>query len=433
MNRQILRLAVPALGSLAADPLVSLVDTAFVGRLGDSALASLGVNAAIFGVVFFLFTFLAYGTTPMVAGAEAGGDDLEARRVISAAGLVALGLGVVSVLVLQVGAGWFVDLIQTPVEARPDALVYLRIRALAAPAVLFILVGNGAFRGRQDTATPLRITIVFNLVNLILDPVLIFGLGWGLAGAALATTVAQWFGAAWFLRLLRKDWVGSSEARPAIGRLARAGRDLTIRTTALLGALTVATAMAARAGVEVVAGHQVVSQLWFFTALVLDSLAVAAQALVGRLVGIGDRQQLEALTIRLVAWSFGVGLAIAAIFAGLLPLLPGWFGASEAASAEIRSALPLLVAVQPIGALVFIGDGLYIGASRFRFLTISTAVAGALTVLYYFVVAPSSLASVWWGIAILLTVRLAFQVGDLTIHKTVAPTQIVAQPTDGPL
>lgn len=429
MNREILRLALPALGSLAADPLVSLVDTAFVGRIGDTALAALAVNAAIFGVVFFLFNFLAYGTTPLVAGAEAAGEPAEAKRVISAAAILAGLLGLSAFIVLQTGGPWLLDVMQTPEAAQADALAYLRIRAFAAPAVLLMLVGHGAFRGRQDTATPLRITLAFNLVNLVLDPILIFVVGWGLAGAAVATTIAQWIGAGWFGALLWRDWAGVSEARTLLPRMLRVGRDLTLRTMALLGALTFATAVAARAGVAIVAGHQVVSQLWLLTALILDALAVAAQALVGRLVGQGDNKQLTALTYRLAGWSVLVGFVIAALFAALLPVVPAWFGATGATAAEIRSALPLLVALQPIGALVFIGDGLYIGASRFRLLTVSTVVAGAATIGYYLVVEPQSLSTVWWGIGVLLLVRLAFFVVDFARHRTVAPSPTVAYTT----
>ena len=429
MNREILRLALPALGSLAADPLVSLVDTAFVGRIDDTALAALAVNAAIFGVVFFLFNFLAYGTTPLVAGAEAAGEPAVARRAISAAAILAGGLGVSAFVVLQVGGPWLLDVMQTPDAAQADALSYLRIRAFAAPAVLLMLVGHGAFRGRQDTATPLRVTLAFNLVNLILDPVLIFAVGWGLAGAAVATTIAQWMGAVWFGALLWQDWAGVREARTLLPRMMRVGRDLTLRTVALLGALTVATAVAARAGVAIVAGHQVVSQLWLLTTLILDALAVAAQALVGRLVGQGDEDRLRLLTYRLAGWSVLVGFVIAGVFAVLLPLLPALFGATGETATEIRSALPLLVALQPLGALVFIGDGLYIGASRFRLLTVSTLAAGAATIGYYLVAEPQSLSAVWWGIAVLLAVRLAFFVVDFALHRTVAPPPTVVYTT----
>ncbi len=430
MNRDILRLAVPALGALAADPLVSLVDTAFVGRLGEIPLAALGVNAAIFGVAFFVFNFLAYGTTPLVAGAEARREHDQARGVVSAAGLMAVALGLVGLGVLATAGEAILDLMQTPRQALADALVYLRIRSLAVPAVLLILVGHGAFRGRQDTKTPLVVTAALNAVNLVLDPILIFGFGWGLAGAAAATTIAQWMGALWFVILLRQDWVGVSAASRRLSPLVRVAGDLTIRTLALLAALTFATAVAADAGVSVVAGHQVVSQLWLFSTLVLDALAVAGQALVGRAAGEAEPNRIDDLARRLASWGLLGGAVLGVAFAVGLPLIPSLFGVGGGAADEIAGAALTVAIIQPIGALVFVGDGLYIGASRFRLLTVSTVVAGAAAVGYFFAADPTSLRGIWVGIAILLVVRLGFQLGDYLRNGGLLPASSVGHATE---
>ena len=183
-DRQILRLAIPALGALAADPLVSLVDTAFVGRLGTIELGALGVNAAVFTLAFALFSFLAYGTTPLVAAEWGREDRQEAGRVVAQA----IGLAVVIGTLVAVLLWGFWRPILTALQAGPGLLEpagdYLRIRAWAAPAVLLVTVGHGAFRGMQDTRTPLVVTVGLNLVNLIADPLLIFVAGWGLQGRA---------------------------------------------------------------------------------------------------------------------------------------------------------------------------------------------------------------------------------------------------------
>ncbi|MBT8202403.1 MAG: MATE family efflux transporter, partial [Acidimicrobiia bacterium] len=201
-DRRIVALGLPALGALAADPLVSLVDTAFVGRLGTTSLAALGIDAALFGLAFFAFNFLAYGVTPLVAKALGEGDRERAASLISNALVAAIGLGVAVTILVQIVAVPALELMGATGDVLAEATGYLRIRVLAAPAVLIITLGHGAFRGHQDTRTPLYVTLALNAVNLVLDPVLIFGLDWGLNGAAVATLVAQWFGAAWFLALI---------------------------------------------------------------------------------------------------------------------------------------------------------------------------------------------------------------------------------------
>ena len=423
MNRQILRLALPALGALAADPLVSLVDTAFVSRLGEVELAALGVNAAVFSVAFALFSFLAYGTTPLVAKAIGQKDEAAADRTITTALVVAVALGIAAVAVLELGGRWFLELLQAPAEAIEVALTYLRIRALAAPAVLVILVGHGAFRGFQDTRTPLVVTAWLNVLNLILDPVLIFGFGLGMQGAALATVAAQWVGAVWFVRLLATHWLGArSLDRAELRQFLRIGRQLTIRTVSLLGALTLATAMAARAGTRIVAAHQVVGQVWFLSALVLDALAIAGQALVGRFLGEGDAREVDRVVRTLIGWGFVAGLAMAGLMLAVRPWLGTWFGTGVEVSAAISSAMVLVAALQPLGAVLFVGDGVYMGAGRFGLLTWSSFAAGSAAVGFFLLWKPETLAGVWTGVAVLLIVRFAAQAFDYLRRGSVLAT-----------
>lgn len=218
-DRAIAALAVPALGSLIAEPVLSLVDTAFIGRVGTEALGALGVSAAVFGLSFFLFNFLEYGTTTEVARAV-GRDDLAAagRATLTALVLaIACGAGVAISLILLRGP--LAGLLGASGEVRAGAIVYVGIRALAAPAVLLSRAAHGAYRGYQDTRTPLVVALGVNGVNLVLDPLLIFGLGWGIAGAAWATVVAQWIGALWFIALLvrGRQRYGLAGARPLGG------------------------------------------------------------------------------------------------------------------------------------------------------------------------------------------------------------------------
>jgi putative MATE family efflux protein len=385
-DRAILRFALPALATLATDPLVSLVDTAFVGRLGTSSLAALGVNAGVFGLAFVVFNFLANGTTPLVARAVGEGRSAHAGRVVVAGLALALGLGAMATIVLitlaEPIAGWM----GAQESLREETVSYLVARAWAAPAVLVITTANGAYRGFGDTRTPLWVALGLNAVNLILDPLLLFGLGWGVQGAAWATVVAQWVGAGAFLALLygrdRTRFVIPWEL-PSIehlGVLLKVGSVLSIRTLALVFTLTAATSVATRMGETAVAAHQVAWQLWLMAALFVDAFAFAAQSLVAEHEGAGRGRQAREVSDRLLQWGLGVG---AALGLGVWALTPVWarvFDLEPDVAAALGGLLPIGAWMQPLNAMMFVGDGIFMGARRFGWLA-GAMVAAALPAL----------------------------------------------------
>jgi MATE family multidrug resistance protein len=412
-DREILALALPALGALAADPLVSIVDTIFVGRLGVLPLAALGVNTSIFSMAFVVFNFLAYGTTPMVARAVGRNDREAAGRVVVQALVVAMLAGVVAVGILQAFAVPITAAMGARGELQAESLSYLRIRAFAGPAVLLITAGHGAFRGYLDTRTPLVVTIGLNLVNLVLDPLFIFGFGWGLEGAAIATLIAQWVGALWFVDLLlrrRREALGVRLRFPAMTDLLpflRVGGELIVRTFALIGTLTLATAIATRVGMIAVAAHQVGSQLWLLLALVVDSLAVAAQAMVAKYRGSGDPLVSRAASNRLLAWGLGTGIGLSLLFWMLEPVLPRLFTDQPEVLATVREIYPFIVVMQPLNALVFVWDGIFLGLEEFRFVAVQMVLSGLAASIVLMLVIPFDwgLQGVWWGIVSLMAVR----------------------------
>ena len=413
-DREILRLALPALGALAADPLVSLVDTAYVGRLGTRSLGALAVAAALFGVAFSVFNFLSYGTTPLVArelgranGAGAGRITVAAALIGAALGLVVMGvlLGFPRPLLRGLGAG---------PELVDPATTYLRIRAIALPAVLLITVGHGVFRGALDTRTPFVIALGLNAVNLVLDPVLIFGFDLGLAGAAWATVVAQWLGAVGFVVMLarRRRTMGLTFGLPGwteVKALGGAGHNLVIRTASLLVVFTATTAVAARLGEVQVAAHQIALQLFIFLSLVLDAIAIAAQAMLGAATGARDQDMLRRQADRLVGLGIVAGLGLGALLTALSPWLPVVFTTDQAVVAALRSVYPQLVLVQVIGGAVFAWDGIVIGATDFRFAMISTTVPAIVAAAALLPIVPlgGSLDMVWWVVVLLMVLRAA--------------------------
>ena len=400
----------PALGALAADPLVSLVDTAFVGRIGSVELGALGVATAIFTLMFATFNFLAYGTTSLVARHLGSGRSDMAAQIVLQGIVLAIAIGLAGMVLVESATGGLLGLMQATDEVNAAATPYLRIRALAIPAMLLITVGHGAFRGFQDTVTPLVVSLGLNLVNLIRDPLLIFGLGWGIRGAAIATLVALWVGAIWFLWLIRRsDWglqwrmPSFSELRPFLN----VGGALSVRTLSLVGLLTFATATAAGLGTDEVAAHQVVSQWMLFLALIVDALAIAAQAMIGRFVGEGDVKSIRETTRVLLTWGWWIGVAFGVILFLGRNLVAGWFTDDVAVSQLIASAFVVLALIQPIGALVFVGDGLYLGAGAFRFLAVATVGAVTVSAILLLMVPDLGwgLTGIWWAIGTLVAVR----------------------------
>jgi MATE family multidrug resistance protein len=282
-------------------------------------------------------------------------------------------------------------------------------------------VGQGAFRGLQDMRTPLAITVAANAVNLGLDTVLIVGMGWGVAGAATATSVAEWLAAAAYLALLwrRRDDLGGGGALAAalggaggaaaeLSPFLRAGGAVLARTALLLGTKTLASATAARLGTGPIAAHQVVMQLWLLSSLAIDSLAVAGQTLVAVELGRGDAPAARAVATRLLQLGVAGGGALALGFGAAGPLIPRVFSADAGVGAAAMAVLPLAVGMLPVNAAVYVLDGIFVGAGDFRWMAGAMGVAAATAAALLLGVEPMDLGlqGIWGALAILMGSRL---------------------------
>lgn len=411
-------MAIPALGTLAIDPLVSIVDTAWVGRLGTVPLAALAVASAVFGAVFAVFNFVHVTITPLVAGEVGRGAPERAGGITKGAIVVSLVLGVVLALVVGSFAEAIVGAFGATGDVLEQSVAYLKVRILALPAMLVVMVGHGVYRGHQDTRTPLYVAIGMNLINLVVDPILIFGAGMGVVGAAWATVLAQMIAAAVFLVLM----FGRDRARFGLGggfsgirglgmgRLLRDGWPMMLRSVSLLLALTATTYAATQIGTIEVAAHQIALQTWLFMSFVLDSFAVAAMALIGADLGTGRRESARDLANRLLALGFVAGVALAVGLAVFQPLLSGLFGVEPAVETALDSIILFVIVLQPITALVYVWDGVGIGTRAFPFMAGAMAVAAVLTLLTLFMVG-STLVGVWVSVAVLIFSRLAAWAG----------------------
>jgi putative MATE family efflux protein len=389
---EILRLALPALGALVAEPLYILSDTAVVGHLGTDQLAGLAIASSVLLVGYSLFIFLAYGTTAAVARLLGAGDEERAAHQAVQGMWLAFSVGLGLIVIGLATASVMVDALGATGAVRIHALLYLRISLLGVPAMLVVLAGTGYLRGLQDTTTPLVVAVVSATGNLVLELVLIFGLGFGIGASALSTVIAQWGAAAiyvlWVRRAVRRHAARLAPHGPTLRRLAVVGRDLFIRTAALRGSLLVATAVAARIGTVALAAHQIAFEIWSFLALALDAVAIAGQAIVGRYLGADDVDAARRSGRRMIEWGVGAGMVFGAITIAVQGLVPHLFS-NDASVVGVAGFLLIFVGVmQPINGAVFVLDGLLIGAGDLRYL------AGAMVV--SFVAFLPCAVGVWW-------------------------------------
>jgi MATE family multidrug resistance protein len=405
--------------SLAAEPLTALVDTAFVARLGPAPLAALGVATTLLSSVLWVFNFLSIGTQTELARSHGSGEDEEGRRIASLAlvlgALLGLGLAFVG-WPLAPAAVRLLGLDESGVAAGAG---YLQVRLLGAPAVLMTVAASGALRGRQDMRTPLAIALVVNALNLVLDPLLIFGPGpfprLELAGAAWASTFSQWVGAALALGAVsRRVGLTRNQTWSEAGRLFSIGVDLFLRTGALLLFLALATRAANRIGVEAGAAHQAVRQSWVFTAFLLDAYGVAAQSLVGFFLAAGRRDVARRVAGVACTWGLGtgvlLGLGMVATTGPVMTLLVPMEARDAFVGAWWVAAL-----FQPLNSLSFVTDGIHWGTSDYRFLrnAVATATGTGAVLLAVFEDPGFELADVWLVTGAWIAVRAAFGVARI--------------------
>jgi putative MATE family efflux protein len=413
--REVLRLAAPALPVLAAEPLYLLVDTAVVGRLGAVSLAGLAVAGVVFAQVTSQMNFLSYGTTSRAArlhgagrGGDAVGEGVQATWLALAVGLLVLGVG-------QLVARPVAEVLGDGGAIAESATAWLRVALWGAPMVLVTLAGNGWMRGVQDTARPLRYVLAGNGISAVLCPVLVHGAGLGLVGSAIANVVGQTVAATMFLvALVRAARAGEVSLRlmPAVLRAQLAlARDLLARSLAFQACFLSAAAVATRFGAASIAAHQIVLQLWFFQALVLDAVAIAAQALVGAALGSPDRgaERARALAGQVTRYGLVLGIGFGVVFAALSGVLPPLFTPDPAVLAAVPVPWWFFAAMQPIAGVVFALDGVLLGAGDAAFLRTSTllgAVVGFLPLIWASLAFGWGLAGIWSGLALFMVIRL---------------------------
>lgn len=371
-SREILRLAVPAFLALVAEPLFLLADSAIIGHLGTAQLAGLGVASATLLTAANLFVFLAYGTTSIVARQVGAGSERGALEAGIDGTWLAVAIGAVVAVAVALAAEPLCRVFGASPAALGHATTYLRVSAIGIPAMLVALAATGVLRGLQDTRTPLVASVAGFTSNILLNLVFVYGLGWGIAGSAWGTVVAQTGMAIGLVAVLvRHAERAGANLHPHPVRVLRAavsGIPLLIRTLALRAILLVTIWVAAGLGDVPLAAHQVAATVWSFLVFALDALAIAAQALTGKALGAGDVAAARSATSTMIRWGVWGGAVLGLALLAVHRVLPAAFTTDEAVRSALAAALVVVALGQPLSGYVFVVDGVLIGAGDGRWL-----------------------------------------------------------------
>jgi putative MATE family efflux protein len=410
LGRRIARIAIPAVGALAAEPLYGLADTAIVGHLGKSALASLGVAYGLLTPLAWLFAFLEGTTVTRIASMRGAGNSDGESAVLADATALALIIGASLLVVVEVFARPLAMLLSARGEVLVGAVQYLRIGALGLPLLYLAQVGHGVLQGRERTTRSLMIVLVANVVNVVVELWFVRGLKWGLRGSAWGTFIAQCVTTLIFLGIFRA--VRSRPDRARMRRVVRDGSRLLLRTVGIAGVFAAATAAATRMGTRQAAAHQITYQLFTFLALSLDALALAGQVLVAERLGAGDHHDAEAIIARLLRISIGFGCAVGAVVVATAGIVPRLFiGEGAVRSLAVGSMILLGITCIP-GAIAFLYDGIYQGTADYDYLVKGTLAAMAVFLPLWLVIMmrPSAgLNALWATIVLWMTARAVVQ------------------------
>jgi MATE family multidrug resistance protein len=414
-NRTMVALSIPVMLSLTAEPVTALIDTAFIASLGVDPLAAVGVGATALSSLFWVFSFLGVSTQTEVAQAYGKQKMGEAKRITTLAFILAVIFGVVLIVLVWPMSGYLAELLGAQGELRDLAGIYMRIRVFGVPALLVMGVAFGVLRGIQDMRTPLWIALGMNLLNVLLDWLLIFGVGpfpeMGVAGSALASTISQWTGAlAGLLFVVVKTGLSRQFSFIEAARLVQLGGNLFLRTAFVNVFLLYTTRAATQIGADAGAAHQVIRQVYVFTSLAMDAFASTVQSLVGYFYGQGSVGWARKVVKVGAWWSLGTGAILGALM---------WLGRSlvvdlmvPAASVSIfLPAWAISAASQPVNSLAFLTDGAHLGTGDYRFLRnamLAATAAGVTAIWLTGRVTGAGLSWIWIATGLWVFVRAVF-------------------------
>jgi putative MATE family efflux protein len=446
LGLEIAVIALPALLALASDPLASLVDTAFIGHLGPVELGAVGVSISVFNLVSKMFNLPLLNVTTSFVAEDAsektvvtetpvelkgllsmealnGNEELQREAVITSnekpclpsvsSALVLgtlLGLGEAFILTFFAGPILTAMGVNASSPMRVPATQFLMLKAVGAPAVVVALAIQGVFRGFKDTKTPLYAQMAGNLVNIVLDPILIFTLKLGVSGAAIATVTSQYVIMVLLLWVLAKKvtLLPPNMEDLRLSRFLKSGGYLLVRTIAILLVMTLATSMAARQGAIPMAGHQICLQIWLAASLLSDSIALAGQAIIASAFAKFNYKRVKEASFRILQIGFCFGVFVAVLLGVTMPAFSRVFSTDADVLSIIKGLIPFVALTQPVNSLAFVFDGVHYGASDFAYAAYSMILVAVPSAVFLLIVPHFwGLMAVWMGLTLIMGLRLA--------------------------
>jgi putative MATE family efflux protein len=413
LDRRILAISIPALGSLLVEPIYVLTDTAVVGRLGTAPLGGLALASTVLNTLVWVFNFLSYATTVRVAVRRGRGDPAGGAADALQALWLAAGIGLAVALVVGLGAQWLVELLGDDPVVVDQGVTYLQVSVLGIPFQMVAIACIGYLYGLPDTKRPFLVLLAATVTNLVVELVLVFGLDWGIAGSAWGTVVAQLLSAVVLLSLvvprLRADGLHQLRVVPSVmWAVVKVGGHMVQRTGFLLATLAMATAAAARVGTPQLAGHQIAVQVFLLLAITVDMFKVSGQSLVGHALGAGRPDEARDVVDHLYGWAWRAAIVLTVLTLAVSPVLPWGFTDDPDVVRAALVALVVLAAMQLPGAVTFVTDGILMGANDFRDLRWSTTIsfAASLPIFVAVMVWPSlGIVTVWLGTFVAIATR----------------------------
>jgi putative MATE family efflux protein len=410
-DRRLLRLAGPAFLTLSAEPIYILVDTAIVGHLGTTQLGGLAIAGTVLSTLSWLIGFLATGVTTQVAQRRGAGDELGARTAVSQGLFLATVLGFSIAALIAAAARPLVALIGGKGAVLEAGTTYLRISALGFPAIAFTFLALGWFRGIEDLRIPVRIVIGANVANIVLEMLFVWVFKWGLRGSAIATVLVQWGAVVVYLLSVRGILQIQRPRKTALKGLLSIGVAMIIRTGMMVSTLSGATWLATRVSDSALGAHQIGVQIWLFFALMVDALAISSQSVFANQMGQGITGELWPITRRLMRLGLIAGVFLAMVLVVGSPILGRFFSSDNAVRHASIGVLLWCALMQLTGAVVFVLDGVLMGADLFgRLAVCAVLAAGAFWVVAVITkngpTPTRGLAGVWLALNLWMLVRL---------------------------
>jgi MATE family multidrug resistance protein len=373
-HRRVLHIALPIVISNATVPILGAVDTGVVGQLGQAApIGAVGLGAIVLSAFYWVFGFLRMGTVGLTAQAAGHNDHAEVAALLSR-GLLIAAIAGLAVMVLQWPLFWLAFQ-ASPASPEVESLArqYMAIRVWSAPAAIAMYAITGWLIAQERTRAVLIIQLWMNGLNIGLDLWFVLGLGWGVQGVAIATFIAEWSGAAlglWFCRAvflgpLWRAW-GQVFDRARWGHLVRVNSDILMRSLLLEAMFISFLFMGSSMGDVTLAANHVLMQFLLITAYGLDGFAFAAEALVGKAMGAGQRFVLRRAAVLASFWAVLVSALLTLIYALAGPAIIDLMAKAPDVQMQARVFLPYIVAVPLVSVAAFMFDGIFVGATRTR-------------------------------------------------------------------